>query len=163
MDENVYSIDGEAAVLGSMILDSKCIDKAITILPPDAFYEPENQTIYDALVSARTGGAEIDMVLLRDHLTKSGKLQEVGGVQYLIKLCDSVPTTANLEHYAKIVKEKFTNRQLIENTDAMKVIAEGDDCIEYKIDAIQDLAFDLDTKPQGEGITHVKEQYWALR
>lgn len=155
--ENIYSMEGEAAVLGSMILDGRCIDTAIAILPPDAFFTPENQTIYDALVDARTGGAEIDMVLLRDHLKKSGKLQEVGGAQYLIRLCESVPTTANLKYYADIVKEKFISRELIQKANDIKEIAESPDDTGTKIDAMQEIVLALNTKPQGIGITHVKE------
>ena len=155
--DNIYSLEGEAAVLGSMILDSVCIDKAMTLLAADDFYKSEHQTIFSALMAARAKGAEVDMVLLRDHLKKSGKLQEIGGVDYLVKLCESVPTTANLKYYAGIVKDKALNRDLIQKADEIKAIAESGDDPSEKMDQIQEIALSLNSKPTGEGITPVKD------
>lgn len=158
--DNIHSLEGEAAVLGSMMLNSACIDKAMTLLAADDFYRPEHQAIFDALVAARAKGAEVDMVLLRDHLKKSGKLQEVGGVAYLVKLGESVPSTANLEYYAGIVKEKALNRGLLEKAHDIKTIAESTDDAGDKIDRIQEIALALG-KPRSNEITCVSEHLVA--
>ena len=104
----------EAAVLGSMALDPKCISEIVVQLRADAFYHIENQMIFDALVSLydKREGA-VDGVLLRDELSKRNQLEEVGGVEYLVKVLESVPTSANVLHYAKIVLDKWMMREVI--------------------------------------------------
>jgi len=123
------SLAAEAAVLGSMILDPSCIGEVVEELDSQAFYRREHQYIFDALVSlyekgplsrlpdkagnATEPGHPIDAVLLRDELESRRQLEEAGGVEYIAKLMDSVPSAANVMYYARIVKEKFLLRQVI--------------------------------------------------
>jgi len=111
------SVAAEAAVLGSMIIDPKCISEVVEQLTIDAFYRTEHQIIFDALVGLyenpahRMGG--VDAVLLRDELQKRNQLEEGGGVEYIAKILDSVPSSANVMYYAGIVKDKQLLRELI--------------------------------------------------
>jgi len=108
------SLEAEAAVLGSMMLDRERIGQLIQMISTDCFYRPEHQIIFDALVSLYEKNNRIDLVLLRDELKKRKQLKTVGGVEYLVKVAESVPSTANAEYYAQIVKEKSMLRELIQ-------------------------------------------------
>jgi replicative DNA helicase len=112
------SLAAEAAVLGSMIIDPVCIGQAIEILNRDAFYRIEHQLIFDCIISLfeKNRGEGIDGVLLRDELAKRNQLEQVGGVEYLGKIANSVPTSANVAYYAGIVKDKHLLRELIQTS-----------------------------------------------
>jgi replicative DNA helicase len=118
------SLAAEAAVLGSMIVDPKCISQVVEQLKTEAFYRIEHQMIFDALIAlfeknplqtsdgSETGHA-IDAVLLRDELEKRKQLDAVGGVAYIARVMDSVPSSASVMYYAGIVKDKQLLREMI--------------------------------------------------
>ncbi|MEA2013273.1 MAG: replicative DNA helicase [Verrucomicrobiota bacterium] len=115
-----HNIEAEIAVLGSMILSaSDAIDTAVGILGfSGSFYSQKHQIIFEALKdmwNAPEDGtkASIDPVTLSAYLEKKGQLVEAGNSQYLMKLLNSVPTSANVEHYSNIVYENAVLRKLI--------------------------------------------------
>jgi replicative DNA helicase len=109
------SLAAEAAVLGSMIIDPECIGEVVENLNREAFYRSEHQMIFDAVIALyeRHRGEAIDGVLLRDELEKRKQLEEVGGVEYIAKILDSVPSSANVTYYSGIVKDKQLLRETI--------------------------------------------------
>ena len=107
------SLEAEAAVLGSMILDRECIGLVVQKVERESFYRPEHQAIFDALISLYERNSHIDLVLLRDELKTHNKLEAVGGVEYLVKVAEAVPSAASAEYYADIVKNKSLLRELI--------------------------------------------------
>jgi len=117
------SLAAEAAVLGSMLLDPRCIADVIEIVGGESFYRPEHREIFDALIALyekqgaggtpATRGEAIDAVLLRDELEKRNVLSDVGGSEYIGRILESVPSAANVVHYAGLVKEKMLLRELI--------------------------------------------------
>jgi replicative DNA helicase len=108
------SLAAEAAVLGSMLIDPECIGDVVEQLTTEAFYRIEHRYIYDALISLyeKNKGVGIDAVLLREELIKRNQLEEVG-VEYIAKILDSVPSSANVGYYTGIVKDKMLLRELI--------------------------------------------------
>ncbi|MBC8471753.1 MAG: replicative DNA helicase [Planctomycetes bacterium] len=108
------SLAAEAAVLGSMLIDPECIGDVVEHLTAEAFYRVEHRYIYDALITLyeKNQGVGIDAVLLREELIKRNQLEEVG-VEYIVKILDSVPSSANVGYYAGIVKDKMLLRELI--------------------------------------------------
>ncbi len=110
------SMAAEAAVLGSMIIDPQCIGTVVEMLEHDSFYRVEHQLMFDAIVSLyeKNRGEGIDGVLLRDELARRKCLEEVGGVEYLARVVESVPSAANVLYYANIVKDKQLLRELIQ-------------------------------------------------
>ncbi len=108
------SLAAEAAVLGSMLIDPECIGDVVEHLTTDAFYRVEHRYIFDALISLyeKNKGIGIDAVLLREELIKRNQLEEVG-VEYIAKILDSIPSSANVGYYTGIVKEKLLLRELI--------------------------------------------------
>jgi replicative DNA helicase len=121
------SVAAEAAVLGSMIIDPQCIGEVIEQLKAEAFYRIENRYIFEALIALyekkRSGDIKIDAeqdqakpadaVLLRDELEKRGQLEAAGGVEYIARILDSVPSSANVMYYTGIVKDKQLLREMI--------------------------------------------------
>ena len=111
------SLEAEAAVLGSMALDAGCIGQVIQQIKADDFYRIGHQLIFEALISLwEQKEGKVDFLLLRDELKKGKHLEEVGGAEYLVKIANAVPSSANVEHYVEIVKEKAMMRELIAAT-----------------------------------------------
>ncbi len=141
------SLAAEAAVLGSMIIDAACIGEVIEYLgadAADAFYRVENQIIFDALVGLyeRNRGEGIDAVLLRDELEKRKQLEGIGGVEYIARILESVPSSANVVYYARILKDKQMLRELI--TAASEILDSAHDIsgeTEEKLDTAEQRIF----------------------
>jgi replicative DNA helicase len=109
------SLAAEAAVLGSMMVGPECISEVVEQLKTNAFYRIEHQMIFDALIALyeKNKDGSLDAVLLFDELGKRKQLEEVGGVEYIAKIMNSVPSSANAMYYAEIVKGKQLLRELV--------------------------------------------------
>lgn len=108
-----YSHDAEQSVLGSILMDGDSIEKALEIIKSNDFYEPVHKTIFECILNLYNKKIPIDVVTLQNELANKGVLDDIGGIEYLSKLALSVPTSVNIEQYAKIVKEKSIRRQAI--------------------------------------------------
>lgn len=107
------SLEAEACALGAMLYDPDTAYQVTQILVRDDFYKPAHRRIFEAVHDLLEAGDGSDIVILRNHLEKRGDLEQIGGVTYLAELVDRVPTAANAEHYARIVKEKAVLRNLV--------------------------------------------------
>lgn len=94
-------IEAEQAVLGSMLTDQDAVIAAIEVLKEDDFYREDNKIIYTALLNIYNRAEPIDIITLKSELSSMGKLEAVGGLEYIAQLPDKVPTTANVERYVK--------------------------------------------------------------
>jgi len=103
----------EACVLGAMLLSKDAIAEVVERLREYDFYRPVHQTLYARILDLYTRGEPVDAVTLAAELTKTGELVRIGGAAYLHTLVSSVPTAANAEYYARIVKEKAILRRLV--------------------------------------------------
>ncbi|HSW47096.1 MAG TPA: replicative DNA helicase [Phycisphaerae bacterium] len=105
----------EAAVLGSMMIDPRCIGDVVEILDRTAFFHTENQHLWDAIVSLWSDDGEtgVNGMLVRQKLERSGTLEDAGGVEYLQQVLDTLPSSAAVKYYANIVKNKAMLRELI--------------------------------------------------
>ena len=143
--KELFSIAGEAAVLGSMIIDHDCIGLVLDIVSDKDFCLLENQKIFNALVSVYKKNNAVDSVMLRDELTNCKQLESVGGVEYIAKVMESVPSSANAVHYAGIVKEKSKLRKLVKTTEKInKIIETPDGSVGEKVRQIQQIAAGLE-------------------
>ncbi len=115
----------ETCVLGSMLLDKDCIDLVIEIVQPEQFYSHHHQVIYQAMLSLYENNSQIDLVILQDELTRQEKLAQIGGIDYLVELAESVPSSANAEYYARIVRDKARQRSIIKVCDKVSKGAYG--------------------------------------
>jgi len=144
-DNKLWSIEAEAAVLGSMIIDPPCISNILPLLDEKAFFKPEHQTIYNALITLFVARAPIDAILLRTELKAINKLDEVGDVEYIGKLMESVPSSASAVYYAKVVNDCQRYRRIIEAVDKINHIPNKPIPISEQIQQIQSLAMELET------------------
>jgi len=109
-----YSLDAEQAVLGSVLINPDCMEDVVNIVKQEYFYLPQHRVIFSSMMSMYSGSkAKIDPVVIADILAKEGQYDVAGGREYLVTLRDSVPSTANVETYAKIVEEQYFLRSLI--------------------------------------------------
>ena len=106
-------IEAEKATLGAMLLDYSTIGVVSTILKSDDFYKIAHQHIYKALLELYTSGENPDILVLKNKLETTNLLESVGGVAYIATLTDTVPSTANVEYYARIVLDASIRRSLI--------------------------------------------------
>lgn len=110
-----FDKDAEQAVLGSILVENKCMDVVSGIIKSDYFYLPAHRAIYTSMLTMFMGNnSAIDPVIIADALTRENLYDETGGRKYLVQLAESVPSTANVENYANIVREKYYLRRLIE-------------------------------------------------
>ena len=138
------SIEAELSVLGAMMLKPAATTQAIELLRADEFYRQAHRAVFEAMEELVKNGEPVDIVTVTELLKKKNLIEQIGGISFLANLTNSVPSTANLVHYAKIVKEKAILRSLIDASteiagaayEASEDIAEQLDDAERKILAI---------------------------
>ncbi|WP_020612321.1 replicative DNA helicase [Sediminispirochaeta bajacaliforniensis] len=108
-----HNSEAEAATLGAMLLDPEAVGIVLRHLRPEDFYSGYNRNIYSAILSLFNKGQEVDLITLTDELRAKGKLEASGGAAYATTLTSVVPTSANVEYYAKIVKDSSIRRSLL--------------------------------------------------
>ena len=132
------SIEAELSVLGAMMLKKEAVTQAIELLRADEFYRQAHRVVFEAMESLVREGEPVDIVTVTESLRKSGLLEQVGGITFLANLTNSVPSTANLAHYAKIVKEKAILRALIDvSTEIAGMAYEGSEDIAVQLDGAE--------------------------
>lgn len=117
-----HHLEAERSVLGAMLQSPEAVMLAQESLTPDDFYDPAHHEIFDAMVHLASLSRPVDLVTLDEELIRRGRLEGVGGIDYLVELSQFVPTTANVSAYIRIIDEKSTLRKLI---DASQFIAQS--------------------------------------
>ena len=130
-------VEAEQAVIGSMLTDRDAVISAIEVLKEEDFYREDNKTIYEAILNLYNRSEPIDIITLKAELTSMGMFDKIGRLEYIVGLPEKVPTTANVEKYISIVKEKSELRRLIKA--ANEIIEQGYDPTE-NIDDIMNSA-----------------------
>lgn len=103
----------EEAVIGAIMLDKDGLPSVIEILRPESFYIKAHQLIYEVMVGLFAKSQPIDLLTVHEALKKADYLDEVGGVNYLMELTNKVASAANIEYHARIVAQKYIQRELI--------------------------------------------------
>ncbi|MDD5045173.1 MAG: replicative DNA helicase, partial [Candidatus Omnitrophica bacterium] len=152
------NLEAEMAVLGAMLLDEEAVACGIELLDRDCFYKDAHKKIFEAAIDIYNNNKAVDLITISDELKKRGELEEIGGVSFLTQLVNTVPTTANTQHYAKIIKEKSILRSLINNaTQIVSLGYESEADIQQVLDRAEQMIFDIaDRKPKA-AITSLKE------
>ena len=107
------SLDAEQSVLGGILIEDRAITKVLDILMPQDFYREGHRKVFSAMIDLFDKSEPVDFITLTEALKKKGTLEDAGGIAYITSLVDNVPTAANIQYYAKIVKEKAILRGLI--------------------------------------------------
>jgi replicative DNA helicase len=115
-----HDLDAEKSVLGAILINNHAFNQAAEVIDAGDFYRDAHRRIFEKMVGLTDRGNPVDLLTLKDELGRSGELDEVGGPAYISALTDGVPRSANVEYYARIVKEKSTLRRLIQSaTDVL--------------------------------------------
>ena len=152
------NLEAEMAVLGSMLLDEEAVSVAIEKLDSGCFYKDTHRKIFQAISDLFNANKAIDLITLIDALKKDGTLEEVGGASYLTSLANAVPTAANINHYANIVRERYILRTLITNsTKIISVCHESQGNIAEIVDTAEKLIFEVSDRRNQGTYLHLKE------
>ena len=153
-----HDVEAEIAVLGSMLLDPEAAGRVVSLLRPEHFYRGPHADVFRVLTEVYDENRAIDIVLLREELQRRGLLDKIGGTSFLSRVMASVPTAANAEHYARIVKDAGLRRAVIQaSNDIEKEAYEGQREPGELVDFAESRFFDLDHR-QGEGeAVHIRE------
>ncbi|HXT71208.1 MAG TPA: replicative DNA helicase [Vicinamibacterales bacterium] len=112
-----HNLEAEKCVLGAILIDNPSFNQAAEVIGSEDFFRDAHRRIFEKMIGLSERSQPIDPVTLKDELSRSGELDEVGGPAYVASLTDGVPRSANVEFYAKIVKQKSTLRKLIQSSN----------------------------------------------
>jgi replicative DNA helicase len=156
-----WSEDAERAVLGAVLLDADALIRAGEQLDDSMFYREGHRRIFRAALSLTQRGNVVDTLTLADELERRGELQESGGREYLSFLVDAVPTVANVEYHARIVREKAILRRLIEtSTEIVSEAFEARQPATDLLDLAESRIFQLGQTRDRAGFARLKELLW---
>ncbi|WP_214627089.1 replicative DNA helicase [Paenibacillus agaridevorans] len=117
------NMEAEQAVIGAILIQPEALITAMERVRSEDFYSSSHSRIYEAMIELGEDNQPVDLVTLTAHLQDQGLLEEIGGVSYLAKLANAVPTAANIDYYAQIVEEKSMLRRLIRT--ATNIVSDG--------------------------------------
>ncbi len=114
-----HSTEAEEAVVGSMLMDTNAIVAASDILISEDFYGQQYGLVFDAMINLQNEGKPVDPVTLVERLKEMGSPDHLTSTEFIMQIVNAVPTSANVKHYATIVKEKSLERKLIRVTEGI--------------------------------------------
>ncbi len=115
------AVELEEAVLGAMLLEREALSTVIDILSPEAFYKEQNSRVFAAMISLFNRSEPIDILTVTQELKRTSELEIVGGAYYVSALTNRIASSANIEFHARIVAQKYLQRELIRlSTDTIK-------------------------------------------
>ncbi len=136
--------DAEQSVLGSMLLDRDAIALAAETLRPEDFYRGAHSKVFAAMLKLYDRNEAVDLVTITEQMSSTGELEAVGGASYLSSLANAVPTSANIEYYARIVEQKSLLRQLIRAcADITRLAYSAGDSSTDVVDRAEQLIFEI--------------------
>ena len=155
-----YSAEAEESVLGSILLSSDAANEVLDRLSPEDFYVPAHQAIYEAIGRLYNDNQPIDAVTVSDVLRRAEELDKVGGVNYLTRILDAVPTAANINYYADVVEEHGLRRRMLRVSAEIGDLAlQIDEEISTVLDTAEQKMLAVAEKRVGEGLEPLGELF----
>lgn len=153
-----HDLVAEQSVLGAVFITPETIISLADELVPDDFYKPANKIVFKTMLSLFKKGEPIDATTMVSALTNQGQIKEIGGINYVVELVNSTPTSKNVEHYAKLVKEKATLRRVIADLlDSLSSAYQGDVSISDIIAQTEKSMLDISNQNTGTGFRNVAD------
>lgn len=153
------NIEAEKAVLGSMIIDKEAINIACEILGPDDFYYESHKIIFNTILNLFNDDKPIDLLILEAELTNRNNIDKIGGKEYLVNLLDNISTTAHIEYYSNIIKEKSILRQLINSSlDTINKCYINEEPINKILDNAEQKIFNIYQKRTNSGFQKISDK-----
>ncbi len=141
------NIEAEMSVLGALMLDKDAIIKIANIIRLGDFYKDAHNTIYETMIDLYEKREPIDVLSLSNRLEEKNQLEEIGGSSYLASLVNSVPSSSNIVHYAKVVQKKSTLRRLIESaSEILELGYKEEEDVEKLLDIAEQKLFAVSQK-----------------
>ena len=153
-----HDTEAEQAVIGSMLTDKDAIISAIEVLKEEDFYREDNKNIFGAILNLYNRAEPVDIITLKSELSSIGKLEAVGGLEYLAELPEKVPTTANVDKYIKIVEEKSVLRNLLKTAnEIIKLGYDETQEVDFLMDQAEKKIFDAIQSRNQKGYSSIKD------
>lgn len=153
-----FSLEAEQSVLGSILIDPECFNAIAGILKSEDFYLDEHSQIYLAMQDMYIKNRDIDIVTLIDTLVHRGVYDENNSKSYIKLIADVVPSAANVEDYARIVKDKSLLRSLITASEEISESAySGEDEVSHILGNAEQKIFAIAEGNEQKGFTHIRE------
>ena len=153
-----HDLVAEQSVLGAVFIAPDTIISLADDLIPDDFYKPANKIVFKTMLSLLEKGEPIDATTMVSALTNQGQIKEIGGINYVVELVNSTPTSKNVEHYAKLVKEKSTLRRVIADlSESLSSAYHGDVSIGDIIAKTEKSLLDISNQNAGTGFRNVAD------
>ena len=153
-----HDLVAEQSVLGAVFISPETMISLADELTPDDFYKPANKIVFKTMLSLLEKGEPIDATTMVSALTNQGDISNIGGINYVVELVNSTPTSKNVEHYAKLVKEKATLRKVIaELSKSLSSAYQGDVSISDIIAKTEKSMLDISNQNAGTGFRNVAD------
>src|SRR5438067_1653582 len=154
-----YAPEAEISVLGGMLIDGDAVARAIEIVDDSMFYREGNRRIFRSMARLFQRGQVIDPITISEDLKQTDELDSVGGLAYLAELLDAVPTAANIEYHARIVRERALLRKLIEASSSIirDAYEPGERTVEDILDQAEHHIFQVAQSHDREGFIWIKK------
>jgi len=152
------NLDAERSVLGAILLDNHALNAAIENLRAEDFFLDQHRRVFTQMIALGENQQAIDLITLTEELHRKGELEASGGAPYLASLADGMPKVSNIEHYARIVKEKAILRNLIHAThDIQERAFDGEDGADTVLDNAESAIFALAEDRVRAGLIPIKD------
>ena len=153
-----HDLVAEQSVLGAVFIAPETIISLADELVPDDFYKSANKIVFKTMLSLLEKGEPIDATTMISALTNQGDISKIGGMNYVVELVNSTPTSKNVEHYAKLVKEKATLRKVIADlSESLSSAYQGDVSISDIISKTEKSMLDISNQNTGTGFRNVAD------
>ena len=153
-----HDLVAEQSVLGAVFISPDAIISLADELTPDDFYKPANKIVFKTMLSLLEKGEPIDATTMVSALTNQGDISNIGGINYVVELVNSTPTSKNVEHYAKLVKEKAMLRKVIADlSESLSSAYQGDVSIGDIIAKTEKSMLDISNQNTGTGFRNVAD------
>ena len=153
-----HNLDAEQSVLGAMILEKEAAYQALELLIEDDFYRTSHKKIFGVICNLLNQNEPVDIITLSDELNSQGIMEEIGGYTYLTTLVNTVPTAANLQYHARIIKEKAILRNLISvSTEIVRESYEIPDDVDEFVDKAEQLIFEVARDTSSKSFIQLRE------
>ncbi|MBI4442966.1 MAG: replicative DNA helicase [Acidobacteria bacterium] len=152
------NVEAERSVLGAILLDNSAYNQAAALLKPEDFSLDSHRRLFLRITDLAERSHPIDLVTLSEELMRQNELEAIGGASYLSSLTDGLPRLGNIEHYAKIVKDKALLRRLMEVSNSiLSRCQEGSEEAEDVLDAAENMVLSVGEQRVRSGFLHFKD------
>jgi replicative DNA helicase len=154
-----YAAEAEVSVLGGMLIDGDAVAKAVEAIDETMFYREGHRRIFRSMARLFQRGEVVDPTTVAEDLKQTDELEQAGGLPYLAELLDAVPTAANIEYHARIVRERALMRRLIEASSSIiqDVYEPGERTVDELLDVAEHRVFQVAQAHERQGFVWIKK------